>query len=279
MNSSRKWFSPNITGALPPAGALLDGAIDAQMAFGDERIEDAGEAVAVGESLAEAHAFSPVGIRHFRHALAHPLNGEFMQHARGLAILAAREAAIHGISHAPVEPYPFAGFRVDRRAVIVRRKEQHGAIGHHLIDHLASEVVLAKNAGIPAVAPDPVALGFACRETAEHLLEFRDGARAGEIDIERVAGSRILQMDMSVLKAGSTSLPPASMIRVVLPASALISTVDPSAMIRPPCDASAEAMGFKGSMVLILPLMRMRSGVIHIPIRAAPESPAPASPS
>jgi hypothetical protein len=123
-----------------------------------------------------------------------------MQHACRPSGLVTRETAILEIGNTLIEADMLAGFRIDRNAVVIRREKDDRAIGHHLVQHLTRQVVLAENAGIPAMALHPLELRLAPREIGKPLLQFRDSARAGEIDIKGVARARILQMDMRILE-------------------------------------------------------------------------------
>ncbi len=182
------------------AGAFQT-AVNPGVALVHHGIDDAGYAVAVAQGLPVAHAIGVILVGWYGHEALGPVGCGFMQHACGLAVGTQNEVAVFGIGRAAHEAHRLAAFGIQAGVVSIAGHDVAGPVRNGGIEHLAVEIMIGENAGVPADAIHPGA-GMGLGEVGQDFLQFGDGGDVVKGSAFAVIIAAVLQMDVGVLKAG-----------------------------------------------------------------------------
>ena len=123
-----------------------------------------------------------------------------MQHAGGFAIGIQNEVAVFGIRRATHKSNRLAGRGIHAGVVAIAGHDVTGPVRNGCIKHIAIEIMVGENAGVPADAVHPGAsMGFG--EVGQNFLQFGDGRDVVKGSAFAVIVAAVLQMDVGVLKA------------------------------------------------------------------------------
>ena len=175
-------------------------AIDQRFMVGDARVDDAGDAVAIGMRHARPQTRQMIVKPEVRQPRHRPCHGTFMQHSRGLAQSIRHEVAIERVRcslHQPHNPHR----RAVQAGVVEGAVKQHcRAVGHRRVNHRSGQIVVAKQPRLPAGTQNQRQAGVVGGVGRHGPLQRSDGRHFIQRRRRDQIGAARQQMHMGILK-------------------------------------------------------------------------------
>ncbi len=223
----------------------------------DGRVDDPGDAVAVGMGLSRAGPGEVVCGAKPGQAVMDPGDGGLVQHAGQATRGVLDEMTVEWVGRRSGQAGQGDGGRIHAGVVEGGVPEDAGTVGHGAVKNVAREIVVAEEGGFPPHAHDQRA-GMSCGMGGGQGDDVGSGARIAELRRQGEVGAAVHQVDVGVEKAGQDK-PPARVDDACAGKPRAHVRAVPSARMRPALMATDSARGRTGSIVRMRAFRMTRS--------------------